>query len=359
MRRLFLTWLRYYRLGQILGEISRQLYTVNPRSRDPPLEVASRLTSELENWKESAPPLFNGVRATSLIPPLRRQSQVLQLAYSHAMIHATRSFLLNDFMDPRRKPPAPHPMVANHVQKCIDASEDVMMLVDGLGKQGILIQSFWFTHYVCFCAIIVVYIHTIQQHRLSALLGPSAQVIRDPGKLHYLFRLAETCHQHLAEATRKNCPSRRYSIILEELRLEVHRQIGSPLQTSPRATTYDNFQTRPIYQDDFLDQKPLIPATVDEPITFDPNATSYPPVSGSLQAPDLTQESFGHGDDVRFLENLDGSIWWAQLDSWVSHNSYLAQDEILTSICRPSQTSLMTLRILQFETDIHCDAYTC
>ena len=233
-------------------------------------------------------------------------------------------------MDTRRKLPVPHPIVTNHIQKCIDASEDVLTLVDGLGKQGILIQSFWFTHYVCFCAIMVIYIHTIQQHRLSAFLEPSAQGIRDPARLHYLFRLAEACQHHLAEATRRNCPSRRYSIILEELRLEVHRQIGTPPHSSPHSTTYDSFQARSVYEDGFLDQKPLVSDTIGEPIPFDPNAASYPPISGSLQAPELTQPSFGASEDVGFLENLDGPIWWSQLDSWVGYGSQLVEIEILT-----------------------------
>ncbi|THC89378.1 hypothetical protein EYZ11_011171 [Aspergillus tanneri] len=137
----------HFRLGRILGEISRQIYTISPQSRDQSLEAAVHLTSELEKWKETTPPLFNSVRATSLIPPLCRQSQVLQLAYSHAIIHATRSFLLNDFTDLSRRPPIPHPTVTTHVGKCIKAAEDVLKLVESLAKQGVLIQSFWFTHY--------------------------------------------------------------------------------------------------------------------------------------------------------------------------------------------------------------------
>lgn len=146
----------HYRLGRILGEISRQLYSINPLSRDSPLEIAVRLTSELEQWKESIPQLFNSIRPSSLIPPLCRQSQVLQLAYSHAMIHITRSFLLNDFTDLSRRPRDPHPTVSTHVQKCIKAAEEIMTLVNSLAQQTLFIELFWFTHYVCFCAILVV-----------------------------------------------------------------------------------------------------------------------------------------------------------------------------------------------------------
>ncbi|RHZ57913.1 Zn(II)2Cys6 transcription factor [Aspergillus thermomutatus] len=309
----------HYRLGRILGEISRQLYTINPYTRDSPLETAARLASELEKWKETAPPLFNSVRATSLIPPLCRQSQVLQLAYSHAMIHATRSFLLNDFTDLSRRPSVPHPMVSSHVRKCIDAAEDVMKLVDSLAKQAVLIQSFWFTHYVCFCAIIVVYIHTIQQHRLASDPNTaSPRSVEDSGYLHSLFNLAETCQQHLAEATRKNCPSRRYSIILEELRREVHRQIGSPIQPETLENSYENLRSNSIRDKETLmaGQGHADPVHVEQPTSMFTNATIHQPAPGGIQPPDFLEGPFGASEDFGIVDNLEGSIWWAQLDSW-------------------------------------------
>ncbi|KAJ5984159.1 hypothetical protein N7481_006258 [Penicillium waksmanii] len=295
----------HYRLGRILGEISRRLYSIKPHSRDSPLETAVRLTSELERWKETVPPLFNSVRPSSLIPPLCRQSQVLQLAYSHAMIHVTRSFLLDDFTDLSRRPRDPHPLVSAHAHKCIEAAEHVMTLVDELAHQTLFIQSFWFTHYVCFCAILVVYIHIIQQHRQSLAPSPSAGSPTDVDKLHSLFLLAETCQQHLAEATRKNCPSRRYSIILEELRREVHRQLGSNDQSSlARNHATDNHLPEPAA---------LTPNSGNGNDSFGTHAVDFAPMSGMLQPSELGAPF----DDTGLFENLDGSVWWAHLDSWV------------------------------------------
>lgn len=302
-----------------MGEISRQLYSINPLSRNSPLETAVRLTSELERWKETTPPLFNSVKASSLIPPLCRQSQVLQLAYSHAMIHVTRSFLLNDFTDLSRRPKVSRPVVSTYVQKCIEAAEDVMTLVDDLAQQGILIQSFWFTHYVCFCAILVVYIHTIQQHRQALAPSPSSSSSSatspgDADKLRYLFSLAESCQQHLAEATRQNCPSRRYSIILEELRQEVHRQIGA---ADPDPSTG---RQEPSHGDNATAQEPLPSTKSERPVSLDAVPVDYSAISGILQPSELGAPSIPPGDDQGFLENLEGSIWWAQLDSWALSN---------------------------------------
>lgn len=256
------------------------------------------------------PPLFSSVRPTSLIPPLCRQSQVLQLAYSHAMIHVTRSFLLNDFTDLSRRPPIPHPTVTSILQKCIGAAENVITLVDSLAKQGVMIQSFWFTHYVCFCAIIVVYIYIIQQHQASSPSAFSPQSTENTSRLHDLFNLAEACQQHLAEATRKNCPSRRYSIILEELRREVHRQISSPLPSSTPVNPQN--QEAPLDQDQFL------LSNMDQSVSLASSVLDYAPPPQNFQVSDLPGASFDPMDDIGLLDSMEGPNWWAQLDSWVS-----------------------------------------
>ena len=190
-----------------------------------------------------------------------------------------------------------------------------MTITDGLAHQGVLIQSFWFTHYVCFCAVLVVYIHTIQQHRKSLVGSSSASVSSigspsDPDKLSQLFSLAEACQQHLAEATRKNCPSRRYGIILEELRQEVHRQIGFS-ELPVESCTHSSSANDTIY--------------VSEEVARNGDAKSIlfnpPAVDLMMQPGDLGMNA---GDDAGFLENLEGSIWWAQLDSWVCISPFSA-----------------------------------
>lgn len=306
----------HYRLGRVLGEISRQLYTINPRSREPPLDIAVRLTSVLEEWKETAPPLFNSVRATSLIPPLCRQSQVLQLAYSHAIIHVTRSFLLNDFTDLSRRPPVSHPTITRHVQKCIGAAEDVMRIVDTLGKQGVLIRSFWFTHYVCFCAITVVYIYTIQQCQLSSC--PDASRGTEGKKyLCSLFDLAEACQHHLAEATRKNCPSRRYSIILEELRLEARRHTGSYLSLDAPGYISQALGSNAVQNHDSTVPKNTKTAIFSQTLSPASGSVNY---ADTCPPPGLISESFGFSEDFGLLESLEGLNWWTQLDSWAFSN---------------------------------------
>ncbi|KAL2012023.1 hypothetical protein VTN00DRAFT_4741 [Thermoascus crustaceus] len=337
----------HFRLARILSEISRQVYTIRPSSKSSasPLEAALHLTSELEKWKESVPPIFSSVRASSLIPPLCRQSHVLQLAYSHAVIHATRSFLLSDFTTAfgnRRGrgeeggggSTVTRDKVKIHVQKCISAAKDVMTLVVSLADQGILVQSFWFTHYVCFCAIIVVYIYTIQEYRRRPFLGTASAPSDDETATRSLFNLAESCQQHLAKATRRNCPSRRYSIILEELRVEVHRWIaahdlrrsatGVGTDTAERITLRGAQHGVTVSE---RQQKASAPLETENqhPVSLEsgnrPNHTPIPmPGELQLQAPVLEAiDDSGKVHDLNLVlpENWEeSSTWWTQLDSW-------------------------------------------
>ncbi|OKL55659.1 hypothetical protein UA08_08983 [Talaromyces atroroseus] len=303
------------RLGLIMGEISRRVYPIKAVSTVAPYEAAIELVAELREWKASVHPLFGSVRASSLIPPLCRQSHVLHFAYNHAMIHATRLFILNDFTDLSRRPLVPLDLVTTHVKNCIDAAKDVMQRVDTLAEQGSMPESFWFTHYICFCAIIVVYIYTIQQHQSSP--GPTTPSVSSTTEdVQDLFSLAEKCQIHLATATRKNCPSRRYGIILEELRLEVHRQLSA-------TNIYPN-QPQPIEVESAEQNlQPGNKAYQPEESTFDQPATSMNtglnpfPYLGQTSVPGVEDPNLMRDDDFDFLNTLDGSIWWTQLDSWV------------------------------------------
>jgi hypothetical protein len=200
-------------------------------------------------------------------------------------------------------------MVSTYVQKCIQAAEDTMTLIDSLAQRSVFIQSLWFTHYVGFCAILVVYIYIIQQHRQSTAPSPSVGSPADMDRMQYLLSLAETCQQHLAEATRKNCPSRRYSIILEELRREVHRQMGSDDQSGSLAPT--PVVSKPNLRSQILTD---VANGDDHPVQFDARSLDFASMPAMLQPPEIGINTV---EDAGLLENLEGSYWWAQLDSWV------------------------------------------
>lgn len=231
------------------------------------------------------------------------------------MIHATRLFILNDFTDLSRRPLMPPDLVATHVRNCIDAAKDIMQRVDAMAGEGSMLESFWFTHYICFCAILVVYIYTIQQHQ-SSHNPASPSLSSSDDEVHDLFSLAETCQVHLAKATRKNCPSRRYGIILEELRLDVHRQLASDPNSSQLRTIRGDELSQQSRTEKPKEAAPKLDQTSAR-LSLNSNNNFEPYIENTAIQDFGSHDLFGD-DGFNFLDNLDGSVWWTQLDSWVS-----------------------------------------
>ncbi|WZH45840.1 fungal-specific transcription factor domain-containing protein [Fusarium acuminatum] len=163
---------------------------------------ANTLLRNVHEWHASLPVHLGSVRPSMLIPSYRRQATVLKLAHSHAIMHANRLFLLGSSSSGYE----------NQINECIDAAKTVLQSVDHIAQEGPIFHAFWWTHYVTFCALMVTYAWEAQQRRAHGKAWEEKPATRR------LLRLAERCQMHLANATESNSPSRRYAVILEELR---------------------------------------------------------------------------------------------------------------------------------------------
>ncbi|KAF9630708.1 fungal specific transcription factor domain-containing protein [Lasiodiplodia theobromae] len=217
------------KLARIIGQTSREVYSIAPsKTKDARVASAHRLMRELHSWRASLPPHLSTVRPATLMPSFRKQTAALKLAYSHAIMHASRPFLLghtsggdgssdDDEKGDGQRGEATG--IREAVEECLAAARVALQTVDAMAGDGTLFHAFWWTYYVTFCALAVVYVWEIQQ---SAGEDAAATAVgaTDDGSLRKLFDLAERCHAHLERATAADSPNRRYSIILEELRLE-------------------------------------------------------------------------------------------------------------------------------------------
>ncbi|PVH97859.1 hypothetical protein DM02DRAFT_673779 [Periconia macrospinosa] len=212
------------KLAQISEQILREVYSIR-NIPDPDRVAAShRLGLKLREWKSSLPPVLGVINPSSLIPAFRRQATVLQLSYCHAVMLAHRPFLLKNV---NHQTEDVRNLASESIEECISAAESVFLIVDRMKKDGRIFHAFWWTHYVTFCALVVVYVWSIQQ-------GSRDQSANDT-HANILDR-AENCLNHLAQATACNSPSRRYSIILQELRSEAKRKAARRLQAQSRAS---------------------------------------------------------------------------------------------------------------------------
>lgn len=213
------------KLARIVGQISDDLYPITPLSETQRVEVARKFAAELGDWHASLPALLKA-KPTNLIRSFRRQCVALKLAYKHAVMHLYRPFL------PNRSGSNPECMTDENqlfrresIKLCIAAARDALRTIDALAQEGPLFHAFWWTHYVTFCALSVVYVWKMQHD--SVLHGIDNEA---------LMILAERCHAHLAQATARNSPSRRYSMILEEMRNETRKK-GAVDQQSLQAVS--------------------------------------------------------------------------------------------------------------------------
>jgi hypothetical protein len=201
------------RLASIVGEISDELYPINPLSESRRVKMAKNLAVKLDEWYASLPVLLKA-RPSSLVRSFRRQCVALRLAYKHAVVHLHRPFLLVSSSAETSTTTASAQLFREEsIKLCIGAARDALRTIDTLAQEGPLFHAFWWTHYITFCALTVTYVWNMQCS--TDLEGIDREE---------LMTLAERCQIHLAHATATNSPSRRYSIILEEMRSEATNQ---------------------------------------------------------------------------------------------------------------------------------------
>lgn len=195
------------KLGRMVKTAAREMYSVQRKSESRKIDTARKLNEEVEAWHVSLPVVLSGaIHASSLIPILRRQVNVLKLAHFHALMFINRPLLLMDKESLAK--------AQSQVHACVASAKSTLELVSELVGDRTVLPAFWFTQYVAFIALSVVYVAEVQRRR-----GRLHSIVPAIDTTH-LLRLAETVQQHLAEASQSNAPSLRYGVVLDGLRQE-------------------------------------------------------------------------------------------------------------------------------------------
>ncbi|KAJ4305552.1 hypothetical protein N0V90_001083 [Kalmusia sp. IMI 367209] len=225
--------IHHAKLAQIAERISREVYSIKAIPDHERIASSHRLGAELRVWKASLPPILGAVNPSSLIPSFRRQAIALKISYCHSVMLAHRPFLLKNI---KLHSPEVRELAERSIDECLAASQSVLEIVDRMVREGNHFNAFWWTHYVAFCALVVVYVWAIQHSDHNGSVTKSYTNI---------FDRAERCLNHLAQATATNSPSRRYSIILQELRTEAKKRIDRAMTSveSSRNGRNESFAT--------------------------------------------------------------------------------------------------------------------
>ncbi|KAL2862465.1 transcription factor domain-containing protein [Aspergillus lucknowensis] len=214
------------KIARLIGRISHEVYYLGDGRQADRAAAADALIRELKAWHAELPPHLGTVKPSTLVPAFRREATAINLAYCHALIHVTRPFLLGDVNTLRNDP-----AMRARIDECLFAARKALEIIERIVNDRELFHSFWWTQYVLFCALAVVYVWEIQH---KALQGP----IQNVDSHEALFELAEKCRFHLQGAGSATPPNHRYGLILDELRLEAQRQ------TLPNANSHAVTGTR-------------------------------------------------------------------------------------------------------------------
>ncbi|GLA54087.1 hypothetical protein AnigIFM63604_011616 [Aspergillus niger] len=219
-------------LAQILTQAAKKPYVLAGLSDQMEIETIRGLCGEVAKWQAELPPFLSGViQPSSLVPVFRRQLTVLQLARYHALMFITRPLLLRDY---GQMWPEHRSSYRYHLHLCLTAAREAIESILGFVREDELFPAFWYSQYIAFNALSIIYLYLIQVRR-NRLPSASLDFVASPEyALHtdldesMLYRLSETAVTHLADATARNAPSWKYSVILQGLRHELAR-LGPPI----------------------------------------------------------------------------------------------------------------------------------
>ncbi|KAF2711304.1 hypothetical protein K504DRAFT_374243 [Pleomassaria siparia CBS 279.74] len=204
----------HVKISRIVSYVLRDLYSIRPPSMALRIELAAKYSRELYDWRANLARFLDadGVDSSLLIPVYQRQRNVLNLAYYHSVLLIQRPFLLTNFANLANidKPSGHSPNfdTTRNIAECCDAAMRIVRIVDDMFSNGKMFGAFWFSQYYAFCAVVVLYIAKIQQQHL------------EPGVCKGYFEAGQKCQAQLSTISETDCLSKRYCLVLEELRLE-------------------------------------------------------------------------------------------------------------------------------------------
>lgn len=209
------------KLSKILSKASQDLYTIQPLEKEQEIILIENLVRKVKQWQSDLPPLLGDwVCPSSLISIFQRQLTVIRLARFHALMFVTRPLLLRDYSQEKE---ASEDSAQVYLRSCISNARDTLELVLELVKDRLLYPAFWYTQYIAFNALSIVYIfliHTKRGRIPHAWLSANADLESQEIDQNSLYKLAEETQYHLGQATERNSLAWRYNIVLEALRSE-------------------------------------------------------------------------------------------------------------------------------------------
>ncbi|KAJ6024667.1 hypothetical protein N7540_005464 [Penicillium herquei] len=211
------------KLSRILARASQDLYSIKSFEKGQDIKRVGSLMSQITEWQSELPLLLTeDICPSSLITIFRRQLTVIRLAHYHAIMFVTRPLLLWDCSNEPRATG-----LNEYLRSCVITARKTLELILDLAKENQFFHSFWYTQYIAFNALSILYIYIIHscKGRIShEWVFSDASYTAQAGVLVFdqisFYELAERTQDYLRQVTEKNALAWRYAVVLDALRSE-------------------------------------------------------------------------------------------------------------------------------------------
>ncbi|KAK7206466.1 hypothetical protein BZA70DRAFT_274295 [Myxozyma melibiosi] len=282
------------KISKIIRTALRKLY-FNPnvdRSSEEQEQLIDNLAAEVVNWEEELPSFLrlNALSSSNgLKLPYARQIDVIHVVHAHALILIYRPSL-NLFepvnMAARQNQQRPYQLKASsrkraQQEKCLDAALEVADMGDFSSLSG----SNWYTSYVVFCSITVMFVYLAH--------NPKTERRKD-----ILDRARKLCDVEMRLSTQSDM-AKRYVSALKELWRQVRRYLSGQQQQQqqqPMAELLSASMSAPMQQESMEEQE-------SSALDFsDPSLLSLDHWDSGLTPPDLLAQIPSVSDIPAFRE---------------------------------------------------------
>lgn len=137
------------------------MYGVHPPTQKRSAVIRRQLNDALKAWRKELPAFLDPdqVDARLLVPNFQRQSNMLSLAYSHAVILINRGSLMNKLRKSDVSSDATGDEEELNMKACLSAAMSILNNVDQIRRGGKILPAWW-----------------VSENKRSCLLRPRPQL---------------------------------------------------------------------------------------------------------------------------------------------------------------------------------------
>lgn len=121
------------------------MYSVRPPTQKRSALIRRQLNDSLKAWRKELPAFLDPdqVDARLLVPNFQRQSNMLSLAYSHAVILVNRGSLMNKLRKSDVSSDTAGDEEDSNMKACLSAAMSILNDVDQIRRGGKILPAWW------------------------------------------------------------------------------------------------------------------------------------------------------------------------------------------------------------------------